>query len=55
MDLTKGTDCTEAFETFHVFGVHDATLNKFWVKKASRAHPSKDGSREEQCGIVRRR
>lgn len=34
LDLTKGTDCTEAFETFHVFGVHSATLTKFWVKKA---------------------
>eukprot|EP00092_Neocalanus_flemingeri_P028442 GFUD01030884.1.p1 GENE.GFUD01030884.1~~GFUD01030884.1.p1 ORF type:complete len:449 (+),score=81.39 GFUD01030884.1:29-1348(+) len=33
--LTKGTDCTEAFETFHVFGVSNALLQKFWVKKAN--------------------
>ena len=33
--LTKGTDCTEAFETFHVFGVSSALLQKFWVKKAN--------------------
>jgi len=32
--LTKGTDCTEAFETFHVFGVSNVVLQKFWVKKA---------------------
>ena len=32
--LTKGTDCTEAFETFHVFGVSSGLLQKFWVKKA---------------------
>ena len=33
--LTKGTDCTEAFETFHVFGVSSTVLQKFWVKKAN--------------------
>ena len=33
--LTKGTDCTEAFETFHVFGVSSTVLHKFWVKKAN--------------------
>ena len=33
--LTKGTDCTEAFETFHVFGVSNSLLEKFWVKKAT--------------------
>ena len=32
--LTKGTDCTEAFESFHVFGVSQSILTKFWVKKA---------------------
>ena len=35
LDLTRGTDCTEAFETFHVFGVPQSTLNKFWVRKAT--------------------
>jgi len=34
ISLTKGTDCTEAYETFHVFGVSRALLQKFWVKKA---------------------
>merc|ERR1719419_22083 len=33
--LTKGTDCTEAFETFHVFGISNSLLEKFWVKKAT--------------------
>ena len=33
--MTKGTDCTEAFETFHVFGVSNTVLQKFWVKKAN--------------------
>jgi len=32
--LTKGTDCTEAFETFHALGVSSALLQKFWVKSA---------------------
>ena len=35
LDLTRGTDCTEAFQTFHVFGVPQSTLSKFWVRKAS--------------------
>ena len=35
LDLTRGTDCTEAFETFHVFGVPQSTLSKFWVRKAT--------------------
>ena len=35
LDLTKGTDCTEAFETYHVFGVSEALLKKFWVRKAA--------------------
>lgn len=35
LDLTKGTDCTEAFETYHVFEVSEAILKKFWVRKAA--------------------
>ena len=35
LDLTRGTDCTEAFETYHVFGVSESLLKKFWVKKAT--------------------
>ena len=35
LDLTRGTDCTEAFETFHVFGVSEGLLKRFWVKKAN--------------------
>ena len=35
LDLTKGTDCTEAFETYHVFPVSESLLKKFWVRKAT--------------------
>ena len=35
LDLTRGTDCTEAFETYHVSGLPHSLLNKFWVKKAA--------------------
>jgi len=35
LDLTRGTDCTEAFETYHVFGVSESLLKKFWVRKAT--------------------
>ena len=34
LDLTRGTDCTEAFETYHVSTVPHTLLKKFWVKKA---------------------
>ena len=51
MDLTRGTDCTEAFETFHVFGVSEGLLKKFWVKKADtpRRYRSVVGDRENIC------
>jgi len=39
--LTKGTDITESFETSHVFGVPQALLRKFWVKKATKPRTSR--------------
>nr|XP_018907182.1 PREDICTED: cytochrome b5-related protein-like [Bemisia tabaci]XP_018907183.1 PREDICTED: cytochrome b5-related protein-like [Bemisia tabaci] len=35
LELSKGTDCTEAFESHHVEGKAEAILPKFFVKTAS--------------------